>query len=156
MPDPSGEPSPSLDEQDSHDVLAAISREMVRNLKKYYGKGPIKAKTYLMDDFCLVVMRQGQTVAEETMIEAGREDTVRQFRQEFQNQMAERLIGTIEQLTGRKVITYQSQVLFKPPIVCELFFFDDDLEDHTVNQTIAALTNRDLGVAFDGDGRHLD
>ena len=156
MPNPAGEPSPPLEEKDSQDVLAAISREMVQNMKKYYGKGPIKAKTYLMDDFCLVVMRQGQTVAEETMVEAGREDTVRQFRQEFQNQMAERLIGTIEQLTGRTVLTYQSQVLFKPHIVCELFFFDDDLGDSAVQQTIAALTNRELGVAFDGDGHRVD
>ena len=127
-------------------MLAAISREMVRNLKKYYGKGPIKAKTYLMDDLCLVVLRDGQLVVEDTMVEAGLENSVRQFRQEFQDKMAERLIGTVEQLTGRKVMTYQSQVLFNPHIVCQLFFFDDDLADHVVHQTIAALTHRERGV----------
>ena len=147
MPDPAGVPDPALDqESDSADLLAAISREVVGNLKKFYGKGPVKAKTYLMDDFCLVVTRNGQLTAEDTMIEAGLEDSVRQFRQEFQNQMAERLIGTVEQLTGRKVLTYQSQVFFKPHIVCEIFFFDDVLEDHMVRQTVAALTNPALGV----------
>lgn len=152
MPDPSGEPKPALVEESGTDLLAAISREMVRNLKKYYGKGPIKAKTYLMDDFCLVVLRNGQLVAEDTMIEAGLEDTVRAFRQKFQDQMAERLVGTIEQLTGRKVITYQSQVLFDPHIVCELFFFDDELPDPVVRQTVAALTDRERGVVNGDEG----
>ena len=151
MPDPTGTPSPALDESQPDDLLSAISREMVRALKQYYGKGPVKAKSYLMDDFLLVIMRDGQLTAEDTMVEAGREDTVRQFRQEFENVMAERLIGTIEQLTGRKVVTYQSQVLFNPHIVCELFFFEDDLPEPAVRQTIAALTDPELGVASDGD-----
>ena len=152
MPDPSGVPDPALGEkEETHDLLAAISREVVGNLKRFYGKGPVKAKTYLMDDFCLVVTRNGQLTAEDTMIEAGLEDTVRQFRQEFQNQMAERLIGTVEQLTGRKVLTYQSQVFFRPHIVCEMFFFDDDLEDHMVRRTVDALTNRELGVVNGDD-----
>ena len=151
MPDPAGAPSPALEESMSDDVLAAISREMVGAMKKFYGKGPVKAKSYLMDDFLLVVMRDGQLTAEDTMVEAGRENTVRQFRQEFENVMAERLIGTIEQLTGRKVVTYQSQVLFRPHIVCELFFFDDELPEPAVRQTIAALTDRGLGVATNGD-----
>ena len=147
MPDSSGAPDPALEPQKSSpDLLAAISREMVQNMKKYYGKGPIKAKTYLMDDICLVVMRNGELAVEDTMIEAGLGDTVRQFRQEFQNQMAERLIGTVEQLTGRKVLTYQSQVLFDPHIDCELFFFDDYLDDHVVQQTIEALSHPEQGV----------
>ncbi len=131
MPDPAGVPSPALDESQTDDLLSAISREMVRALKTYYGKGPVKAKSYLMDDFLLVVLRDGLLVAEDTMIEAGFADSVRQFRQEFQNVMAERLIGTVEQLTGRKVVTYQSQVLFDPHIVCELFFFEDGAEPAT-------------------------
>jgi len=151
MPNPAGVPSPAFEESESYDLLAAISREMVHAMKKYYGKGPVKAKSYLMDDFLLVIMREGQLVAEDTMVEAGRENTVRQFRQEFQNEMAERLVGTIEQLTGRNVVAYQSQVLFNPHIVCELFFFDDDLPDPAVRQTIAALTDRERGVASAGD-----
>jgi hypothetical protein len=34
------------------------------------------------------------------------------------------LSAKIEQLTGRKVLTYQSQVLFDPFVVAELFVFD--------------------------------
>ena len=105
-------------------VLSKISTEVVRTLKESFGKGPVKAKSYLLDDFLLVVMRGGATVAEETMLERGHGDLVRQFRQTYQNEMGDSLIAKIESLTGRKVINYQSQVLFDPQIVIEIFFFE--------------------------------
>ncbi len=65
MPDPGGIPDPPLDEVDGQsNLLVALSREMVKAHKKYYGKGPIKSKAYLMDDLCLIVLRGGQTTAE--------------------------------------------------------------------------------------------
>ena len=84
----------------------------------------MKAKSYLLDDFLLVVMRGGVTVAEETMLERGHEDLVRQFRQAYQNEMGDVLCSKVETLTGRKVVNYQSQILFDPHIVMEVFFFD--------------------------------
>jgi uncharacterized protein YbcI len=104
-------------------VLSKISTEVVRTLKESFGKGPVKAKSYLLDDFLLVVMRGGATVAEETMLDRGHGDLVRQFRQTYQNEMGDSLIAKIESLTGRKVVNYQSQVLFDPQIVIEIFFF---------------------------------
>ena len=84
----------------------------------------MKAKSYLLDDFLLVVMRGGVTVAEETMLERGHSDLVRQFRQTYQNEMGDVLCSKVETLTGRKVVNYQSQILFDPHIVMEVFFFD--------------------------------
>jgi uncharacterized protein YbcI len=84
----------------------------------------VKAKSYLQDDFLLVVMRGGVTVAEETMLERGHEDLVRQFRQTYQNEMSDVLIAKVEALTGRQVVNYQSQILFNPHIVLEVFFFE--------------------------------
>jgi uncharacterized protein YbcI len=104
-------------------VLAKISTEVVRTLKESFGKGPVKAKSYLLDDFLLVVMRGGATVAEETMLDRGHGDLVRQFRQTYQNEMGDSLIAKVESLTGRKVVNYQSQVLFDPQVVIEIFFF---------------------------------
>jgi hypothetical protein len=34
------------------------------------------------------------------------------------------LCSKVETLTGRKVVNYQSQILFDPHIVMEVFFFD--------------------------------
>ena len=105
-------------------LLARISNEMVRAQKEFFGKGPTEAKSYLVDDLLFIVMRGGMTTAERTMLEFGQQDQVRQFRQLFENQMTERLCGMIAELTGRKVLTYQSQVMFEPDIVVEMFVFD--------------------------------
>lgn len=107
-------PEPALESQSGASLLSAISREMVKAMKTYYGRGPTKAKSYLMDDLLFIVMREGITQAEETMLSAGKEDEVQAFRRQFEKIMAERLVGTIEQLTDRKVVAYQSQVLFDP------------------------------------------
>jgi uncharacterized protein YbcI len=106
------------------DLLAQISSEMVRAQKKHFGKGPTSTKSYLLDDFLIVVMRGNRTVAEDTMLEFGRLDLVREFRQQFENEMTSRLVGTVERLTGRTVLGYQSQILFEPDVVVELFFFE--------------------------------
>ena len=108
-------PTPSLSE---------ISRAVVTAMKSKFGRGPVSAKSYMIDDFLLVVMRGGLTPAEETLLGRGREDAVREFRQVFENEVAPDLIAMIERMTGRDVVTYQSQILFDPHIVMEVFFFD--------------------------------
>jgi uncharacterized protein YbcI len=74
-------------------------------------------------------MRGGMTVAEETMLARGHPDLVRQFRQSYQNEIGDVLVAKVETLTGRTVANYQSQVLFDPHIVMEIFFFDDVAAD---------------------------
>jgi uncharacterized protein YbcI len=105
-------------------LLRQISREIVHTQKKAFGKGPTHAKAYMFDDILMVVMRDGLTVAEQTMLGFGQPDLVRNFRQQFENEMTSRLIEVIERLTERKVLTYQSQVMFDPDVIVEIFVFD--------------------------------
>jgi uncharacterized protein YbcI len=105
-------------------LLRQISREIVHTQKEAFGKGPTHSKAYMFDDMLLVVMRDGLTVAEKTMLEFGQPDLVRNFRQQFENEMTSRLVGVIERLTERKVLTYQSQVMFNPDVIVEMFVFD--------------------------------
>lgn len=142
-----GEPVDQEAGSDGRDLLARISVEMVRAQKQYFGLGPTRTKSYMMDDFLLIVMRGGQTVAEKTMLEFGQEDLVRTFRQTFENEMTERLQGMIEELTGRKVIGYQSQILFQPEVVIEIFFFDRSADQAEV----AATAQGQLGDAAVGE-----
>ena len=106
------------------EMLARLSNEMVRAQKKFYGMGPTEAKSYLVDDLLFIVMRGGMTTAEKTMLEFGQQDLVRQFRQTFENEMTKRLTEMVEEITGRSVCTYQSQVMFDPDVVVEMFVFD--------------------------------
>ena len=58
------------------------------------------------------------------MLDFGEADLVRAFRQTFENRMTVHFVGLIEELTGRRVLTYQSQILFDPDRVIEMFVFD--------------------------------
>lgn len=110
-------------------MLARISDEMVTAKKKFFGKGPEQAKSYMLDDLLVTVMRGGLTTAEQTMLRFGQEDMIRQFRQLFENEMTEHLTGLVERTTGRKVVNYQSQVMFDPDIIVEMFFFAEPRQD---------------------------
>jgi uncharacterized protein YbcI len=127
------EAAPNADEgerrgvvQDHGQLLGRVSRELVHALKLSYGKGPTKAKSYLCDDVLLVVMEGGLLPAETTMVDHGRDDLVREFRQQFENELAETFIGLVEAITGRKVLNYQSQIMFEPDMIFELFVLDGD------------------------------
>jgi uncharacterized protein YbcI len=139
-------------EERGQGLLARISSEMVRAQKEFFGKGPTKAKTYILDDLLIIVMRGGMTTAEKTMLKFGQSDQVRQFRQLFENEMTERLTDMIERLTQRKVLTYQSQVLFDPDVVVEMFVFDSagDPDDRAATAE-GQLQDDNTGVATDQD-----
>jgi uncharacterized protein YbcI len=107
-------------------MLSDISNEMVRLHKRYWGRGAVEAKSYLFDDFLLIVMRGGLTVAEESMLAKGHHDEVRAFRQVWQNDMTGILTGMVAEKTGRTVVNYQSQVMFDPDVVMEIFMFGED------------------------------
>lgn len=118
------------------EVLAAISNEVVRLKAQHYGKGAVQAKTYLNDDFLFVVMKGGMTKVEETLVNSGDESLVRQVRLRFQEQMRVAFTDAIEKVTGRKVLQYQSQVVFNPDYTFEIFLLEGaegDLPDPAVD-----------------------
>ncbi len=120
---------------DGQGLLARISTEMVRTQKHFFGKGPTQAKSYFVDDMLIVVMQGGLTTAEKTMLEFGDADRVRDFRQGYQNHMAPRLTTLIEDLTGREVVTYQSQIMFDPDRVVEMFVFSERATPELIQAT---------------------
>lgn len=144
--------SSEQDEQ-GQTLLSRISTEMVRAQKKHFGKGPTQAKSYFIDDMLFVVMKGGMTTAEQTMRDFGEGDKVRDFRQTFENEMTGTLTSLIEDLTERKVLTYQSQILFDPDRVIGIFVFDAPVEQHASRNAVdpapAALSCRGKSVARD-------
>jgi uncharacterized protein YbcI len=109
-------------------LLAEISTSFVALLREHYGRGPMKAKTYAVDDVIVVVMRgSGFTALEQTIMDSGQPGRVVAMREEFQQVMAERYRGTIEELTGRKVVAFLSQAHVDPDITVEMFFVDGPL-----------------------------
>jgi uncharacterized protein YbcI len=105
-------------------MLAEISNAMVGLKKEFYGKGPTKAKTYINDNYVFCVLQGGLTRNEETLLAAGEELLVRQFRLRFQEAMADATSEAIERVTGRKVTGYHSQIVFDPEHAFEIFVLD--------------------------------
>jgi uncharacterized protein YbcI len=102
---------------------------MVGLKKRYYGRGPEAAKAYVEDDYVFVVLEGGLTRNEETMIEAGKEDLVRSYRLAFQEVVGPTAIGAVEELIGRRVIGYHSQITFNPTRAFEIFALDKPSSD---------------------------
>ena len=128
--------TPSVKEvQQGQSLLSRISTEVVKTFKEYYGKGPTSAKSYMFDDMLFVVMRGGLNAAEKFLLEKDEVDVVRQYRQTFENRMNEILSDKIAKLTGRKVIAFNSQILFDPDISIEIFVFDDRGTEESIDAT---------------------
>ena len=110
-------------------LLAAISTRIVGILRDHYGRGPMKAKTYALDDIIVVVMRgSGFTPLEQTIMDSGEPDRVIAMREDFQRVMATKYKQTIKELTGRNVVAFLSQAHVEPDITMEIFFIDGPLD----------------------------
>ena len=110
-------------------LLAAISTSIAGILREHYGRGPMKAKTYAIDDIIVVVMRgSGFTALEQTIMDSGEPHRVIAMREDFQRVMAKSYREKIEELTGRKVLAFLSQAHVEPDITMEIFFVDGPLE----------------------------
>ena len=105
-------------------------------MRTHYGRGPHRAKTYVIDDIVVCVLRNGFTAIEETMVEDGRSADVVTMRHEFQKMMAERYKEMITELTGRKVVAFLSQAHLEPDLTLEVFFVDGPLEGFGVLELI--------------------
>jgi uncharacterized protein YbcI len=109
-------------------LLAAISNRMVGMLHDYYGRGPSNAKTYVLDDMIIVVLRGcGFIPLEQTIMDSGEPERVLAMRKDFQRLMAGRFQRVIEELTGRAVVAFVSRGHFEPDITMEIFFIDGPL-----------------------------
>jgi len=102
-------------------LRSALANAMVGIKKRYYGRGPEGARAYVEDDYIFVVLEGGLTRNEETLLDAGKEDLVRNYRLAFQEAVTELAVGAVEELVGRRVIGYHSQIVFNPTKAFEIF-----------------------------------
>jgi uncharacterized protein YbcI len=105
-------------------MRAEISNAMVGLKKEFYGKGPTKAKTFINDNYVFCALQGGLTRNEETLLAAGHEDLVRQFRLKFQEAMGDATTEAVERITRRRVVGYHSQIVFGRETAFEIFVLD--------------------------------
>ena len=108
-------------------LLAEITNRIVAFMREHYGRVPIKAKTYVLDNLIVCVLSDGFTAIERTMMEGGEPDRVLEMRRDFQRMMKERYTEMIETLTDRKVLAFLSQAHVEPDLTVEIFLMDGPL-----------------------------
>jgi uncharacterized protein YbcI len=108
-------------------LLAEITNRIVAYMREHYGRGPIKAKTYVLDNLIVCVLSDGFIAIERTMMEGGQSDRVLEMRRDFQRMMKERYTEMIEELTGRHVLAFLSQAHIEPDLTVEIFLMDGPL-----------------------------
>ena len=113
-------------------VAAEISRQMVRLLSRYTGRGPTRARTTLNTNLAVTVFHEALTKAELNLAAAGQTAPVHHMRRTFQAVMREQAIDAIEQTTGRVVVAHLSDVDPEANIAAELFIFEPLPEDGLV------------------------
>ena len=108
------------------DELAEITNGIVRLFSEYYGRGPTRAKTYMLENrYVVTVLRDTMTTVERTLAEKGERDLVRRVRLTFQEAMAASFKGVVEEALGRRVEAYHSQILIEPDVGFEFFMLEE-------------------------------
>ena len=113
------------------EMRATISNEIVRLQAEYYGKGPTRAKTYIVEDLVVVVLEESFTRAEKTLAERGEREAIEHIRRRFQQQMADEFTSVVEQATGRKVRVFLSETNIDQDVSVETFLLADERTDMT-------------------------
>ena len=114
----------SLPDEAGGSVRAALANAMVGMKKQFYGRGPEAAKAWILDDYVFVALEGGLTRNEETLLADGKADMVRTFRLSFQETMTEVVTQAVAEITGRRVLTYHSQIVFDPVRTFEVFVLE--------------------------------
>ena len=84
-------------------LLAEITNRIVSLVREHYGRGPIKAKTYVLDNLVVCVLTDsGFTAIERTMMGGGEPERVLEMRRDFQRMMKVRYSEMIEELTAAR------------------------------------------------------
>jgi uncharacterized protein YbcI len=117
--EPQDRPSPAL-------LNSAISKQVVRLYSDYTGRGPTRVRTTIRDTVVLCMAYDSMTKGERRLVEAGEVETVDSIRRKFQMTMRDDLVGAVELLTGRTVISFLSDHDAVTDHAAEIFVLDGE------------------------------
>jgi uncharacterized protein YbcI len=110
------------DDTSSHGAMSsAISNATVRLLSEYTGRGPTKARTYIVGDLVTVVLQDTLTKGERGLVRNGERALVLETRRAYQRTMSAQLIANVEEITGRRVLAFLSANHIDPDYAVENF-----------------------------------
>ena len=112
----------------------AVGNAITRLHRERYGRGATTTRTIFQGNRIIVFLEDIYTLAERTLIEAGDWKQVQATRQSFQTAMRIPFSDAVEEVTGRKVIAFMSQVHLDPDMAAEVFVLSPDGEETPSDQ----------------------
>jgi uncharacterized protein YbcI len=139
--DESAEATPAAETTSARGEMAAtISRQAVRILREYTGRGPTKARTVVNTDYLAIIFRDTLTKGEAKLVEMGKGEYVLEVRRQFQRAMRDDLISLVEITTGRKVIAFLSDNHLDPDVAVESFVLEPEKRQGGAADSSASTT----------------
>jgi uncharacterized protein YbcI len=108
---------------------SAVGTAITRLHREHYGRGATTTRTVFQRNYVIAFLEDIYTPVEKTLIKDGRLDEVRQTRNLFQDAMRADFVAAVEEITGRKVIQFMSQVSFDPDMAAEVFVLEPKADD---------------------------
>lgn len=104
--------------------LADVSIAVVQLYRRFYGRGPSRARTTAQDNVVTTVLEEIFTTIERTLIDSGEVDLVTAVRTTSQAAIAGELIAEVERLTGRTVKSTSSDIDVERAMATETFVLE--------------------------------
>ena len=105
-------------------LYAAISNAIVRCVREYTGRGPMKARTTIRDNVVVVMLEETLTKGEQVLVNKGKIKEVLALRAEYQEAMRDESSIKVAELTGRNVIAFMSANHLEPDLAAEIYVLD--------------------------------
>jgi uncharacterized protein YbcI len=93
-------------------------------LKQHAGRGPVGARAYVHEDVILLLMREAHTIAEQTLIGAGKSQYVAHTRSELAQILRPQFEEAIERCTGRKVTAFMTGTHDQPDLLAHVYVLE--------------------------------
>jgi uncharacterized protein YbcI len=108
-------------------INQAIANAVVRQHRRYVGRGPSKAQAFYHHNVVVVVMADPFTAGERSLAADGRPEAVHRLRDDYRALMRDAIVDEVEELTGCVVDAYLGAVHLGPDLEAALFVLDRPL-----------------------------
>jgi uncharacterized protein YbcI len=105
-------------------LTSAISAEMAKLYREFYGYDRTTANTFINDDVVVCVLKDIATSTESRTPRHGDGRAVTDGPVTCQTETENRFTAVVEEYTGRRVMAFLSSNHTTPGCACELFFLD--------------------------------
>jgi uncharacterized protein YbcI len=107
----------------------SVGNAITRLHRDHYGRGATTTRTVMQRNYIAVFLHDIYTPVERTLIDAGNAEQVKTTRQAFQMAMRDPFTAAVEEITGKKVAAFMSQVHFDPDMAVEVFVLEPNASE---------------------------